>query len=224
MDRKTDSTVDKGGYTQIPPDTMEGNRGVMLQREGRRVPLFAKDLPSPNLYLLLGRQRGRLRSWGRKQLCCLRTWSSRTRNPKGGQLEDQVVGPTRKLFLSYSQDFFNTAIPCKDIHLTQCFTVKVQPPDRPLSTAEWRQLRETLGNPERFDIHMMGTMFTYGAKLDIAKWEDDECGFIGKLLHHIFYLCLLFCPTHISRIKNTGEVDVKTIEVGVCVTGHCSHL
>lgn len=46
---------------------------------------------------------------------------------------------------------------------------KVQPPDRPLSAAEWRQLKESLGNSQRFEIQMMCALFAYGAELDIAK-------------------------------------------------------
>lgn len=45
----------------------------------------------------------------------------------------------------------------------------MQPPDRPLSATEWRKLKESLGNSQRFDIHMMTVLFTSGAELDIAK-------------------------------------------------------
>lgn len=51
----------------------------------------------------------------------------------------------------------------------ECVTGKVQPPDRPLSAAEWRNLKESLGNPQRFDLQMMCAMFASGAELDIAK-------------------------------------------------------
>lgn len=53
-----------------------------------------------------------------------------------------------------------------------CFSslpAKVQPPTRPLSAAEWRTLKESLGNHPRFDIQMMCVLFTRGAELDIAK-------------------------------------------------------
>ncbi|GAA6235864.1 mitochondrial ribonuclease P protein 3 [Lates japonicus] len=46
---------------------------------------------------------------------------------------------------------------------------KVQPPDRPLSAAEWRKLKESLGNPQRFDIKMINALFTSGAELSITK-------------------------------------------------------
>lgn len=50
-----------------------------------------------------------------------------------------------------------------------CFTGNLQPPDRPLSAAEWKTLKESLGNLQRFDIQMMNAIFTRGAELDIAK-------------------------------------------------------
>lgn len=46
---------------------------------------------------------------------------------------------------------------------------RMQPPDRPLSAAEWRKLKESQGNLPRFEIHMMSTLFASGAELDIAK-------------------------------------------------------
>ncbi|XP_012717054.2 mitochondrial ribonuclease P catalytic subunit [Fundulus heteroclitus] len=46
---------------------------------------------------------------------------------------------------------------------------KLQPPERPLSPAEWKKLRESLGNPERFDIRMMKALFSSGSELNIAK-------------------------------------------------------
>uniref|UniRef100_A0A665W8A7 Mitochondrial ribonuclease P catalytic subunit n=1 Tax=Echeneis naucrates TaxID=173247 RepID=A0A665W8A7_ECHNA len=46
---------------------------------------------------------------------------------------------------------------------------KIVPPDRPLSVAEWRKLKESFGNPQRFDIMMIGALFTSGAELSVAK-------------------------------------------------------
>lgn len=45
----------------------------------------------------------------------------------------------------------------------------MQPPDRPLPAAQWRKLKESLGNSPRFEIGMMYAMFKSGAELDIAK-------------------------------------------------------
>ncbi|XP_041809987.1 mitochondrial ribonuclease P catalytic subunit [Chelmon rostratus] len=46
---------------------------------------------------------------------------------------------------------------------------KLPPPDRPLSVAEWRELKESLGNQQRFDLQMMLVLYNTGAELDIAK-------------------------------------------------------
>lgn len=48
-------------------------------------------------------------------------------------------------------------------------TGRVQPPDRPLTPTEWRKLKESLGNQQRFDIQMMNALFVSRAELDIAK-------------------------------------------------------
>lgn len=45
----------------------------------------------------------------------------------------------------------------------------MQPPERPLSAAEWKQLRESAGNPPHFDLQMMSAVFNSGLQLDIAK-------------------------------------------------------
>lgn len=45
----------------------------------------------------------------------------------------------------------------------------MESPNQPLSVAEWRKLKESRGNPERFDIKMMSALFTSGAELAIAK-------------------------------------------------------
>ncbi|XP_019940151.2 mitochondrial ribonuclease P catalytic subunit [Paralichthys olivaceus] len=46
---------------------------------------------------------------------------------------------------------------------------KLQPPDRPLSTAEWKKLQDSLGSSSRFDIRMIRVLFNSGADLGIAK-------------------------------------------------------
>ncbi|XP_029135011.1 mitochondrial ribonuclease P catalytic subunit [Labrus bergylta] len=46
---------------------------------------------------------------------------------------------------------------------------KMQPPDRPLSAAEWKAMKESLGNSERFGTGMMSALYSSGADLDIAK-------------------------------------------------------
>ncbi|XP_029316057.1 mitochondrial ribonuclease P catalytic subunit [Cottoperca gobio] len=44
----------------------------------------------------------------------------------------------------------------------------MQPPDRPLSPAEWRKIKESLEN-QRFESHMMSLLLKTGAELNIAK-------------------------------------------------------
>ncbi|XP_029982502.1 mitochondrial ribonuclease P catalytic subunit [Sphaeramia orbicularis] len=48
-------------------------------------------------------------------------------------------------------------------------TGKLAPPDRPLSPTEWRTLKESVGNPQRFDVQMMSALFNSRANLDIPK-------------------------------------------------------
>ncbi|XP_027856318.1 mitochondrial ribonuclease P catalytic subunit [Xiphophorus couchianus] len=48
-------------------------------------------------------------------------------------------------------------------------TGKYQPPERPLLPAEWKDLKESQENRERFEIQMMNTLFTCGSELNIAK-------------------------------------------------------
>ncbi|XP_060938697.1 mitochondrial ribonuclease P catalytic subunit [Limanda limanda] len=72
---------------------------------------------------------------------------------------------------------------------------KLQPPDRPLSTAEWKRLKESLGNWERFDIKMIRVLFTSGAELGIAKslltFEALETGTLSyELLLQYLSLCV----------------------------------
>uniref|UniRef100_A0A3B3BXX8 ribonuclease P n=1 Tax=Oryzias melastigma TaxID=30732 RepID=A0A3B3BXX8_ORYME len=46
---------------------------------------------------------------------------------------------------------------------------KMVPPDQPLPPDEWRKLKESFGNPQRFDVQMMNSMFTSESELDVAK-------------------------------------------------------
>lgn len=58
--------------------------------------------------------------------------------------------------------------------ICDCLTVDMQPPDQPLSVAEWRELKESLGNPQLFAHQMMIALYSSGAELDVAKWDDAE--------------------------------------------------
>ncbi|XP_035466677.1 mitochondrial ribonuclease P catalytic subunit isoform X1 [Scophthalmus maximus] len=71
---------------------------------------------------------------------------------------------------------------------------KVKPPDRPLSAAEWGKLKESLGNPHRFDIKMISALFTSRAELAIAKslltFVATET---GTLSYELLLLYLTLC-------------------------------
>ncbi|KAM7376661.1 hypothetical protein PAMP_006379 [Pampus punctatissimus] len=72
---------------------------------------------------------------------------------------------------------------------------KLQPPDRPLSAAEWREMKESLRNLNNFDIKMMIALFSSEAELDIAKslltFVAMETGTLSyKLLLKYLTLCV----------------------------------
>uniref|UniRef100_UPI003AADE337 mitochondrial ribonuclease P catalytic subunit isoform X1 n=1 Tax=Centroberyx gerrardi TaxID=166262 RepID=UPI003AADE337 len=72
---------------------------------------------------------------------------------------------------------------------------KVPPPERPLSAAEWRKLRESSANPQRFEVQMMAALFISGAELDIAKslltFVATETGTLSyQLLLRYLTLCV----------------------------------
>lgn len=43
------------------------------------------------------------------------------------------------------------------------------PPEQPLSPDEWRNLKESAGNPPQFEFEMMTNVFRAGIQLDVAK-------------------------------------------------------
>ncbi|KAM8914273.1 mitochondrial ribonuclease P catalytic subunit isoform 2-T3 [Spinachia spinachia] len=90
--------------------------------------------------------------------------------------------------------------------------VKVQPPTRALSTAEWRTLKESLGNHPHFDIQAMSALFNCKAELDIAKslltFVAMETGTLSyKLLLRYLMLC-------VSGGHNAEVLDVYDIMLG----------
>lgn len=48
-------------------------------------------------------------------------------------------------------------------------TVRVKIPERPLSITAWRELKESMGNNQRFEISIMCSLLNSGEDLDIAK-------------------------------------------------------
>ncbi|XP_022606724.1 mitochondrial ribonuclease P protein 3 [Seriola dumerili] len=97
---------------------------------------------------------------------------------------------------------------------------KVQPPDRPLSVAEWRKLKESLGNPERFDIKMIHALFTSGAELDIAKslltFATMETGTLSYELL-LRYLSLCVSGSHDAEVFDVYDImrgSFSSLETG----------
>ncbi|XP_049918530.1 mitochondrial ribonuclease P catalytic subunit isoform X2 [Epinephelus moara] len=88
----------------------------------------------------------------------------------------------------------------------------MQPPDRPLSVAEWRKLKESLGSQQTFDIHMMSAIVKSEAQLDIAK---SLLTFValetGTLSYELLLRYLTLC---VSSGHNTEVFDVYEIMQG----------
>ncbi|XP_070698617.1 mitochondrial ribonuclease P catalytic subunit [Pempheris klunzingeri] len=86
---------------------------------------------------------------------------------------------------------------------------RMQPPDRPLSAAEWRTLKEHLGNSQRFDIHMMSALFASGAELDIAKslltFVAMETGTLSYELL-LRYLALCVSGSHDAEVFDIYDI------------------
>ncbi|CAG5866155.1 unnamed protein product [Menidia menidia] len=78
---------------------------------------------------------------------------------------------------------------------------RLEPPDRPLSLAEWRKLKESLGNQERFDIRMMGVLFSSGSDLDIANES-------GTLSYEVLlrYLTLCVSGGHDEEVADVYDI------------------
>ncbi|XP_049918529.1 mitochondrial ribonuclease P catalytic subunit isoform X1 [Epinephelus moara] len=91
-------------------------------------------------------------------------------------------------------------------------SLKMQPPDRPLSVAEWRKLKESLGSQQTFDIHMMSAIVKSEAQLDIAK---SLLTFValetGTLSYELLLRYLTLC---VSSGHNTEVFDVYEIMQG----------
>ncbi|XP_029543673.2 mitochondrial ribonuclease P catalytic subunit-like isoform X1 [Oncorhynchus nerka] len=46
---------------------------------------------------------------------------------------------------------------------------RVKPPDHPLTASEWKSLKLTSPNPDRFDVRMMSSMLADGTDINVAK-------------------------------------------------------
>ncbi|KAM4723627.1 mitochondrial ribonuclease P catalytic subunit isoform 2-T2 [Anableps anableps] len=91
-------------------------------------------------------------------------------------------------------------------------TGKRQPPERPLPPAEWKKLKESLGNPERFDIQMMNALFNSGSELNIAK---SLLTFVAMEMGTLSYeLLLRYLTLCVSGGHDDEVFDVYTIMRG----------
>uniref|UniRef100_A0A3Q1HAD9 Mitochondrial ribonuclease P catalytic subunit n=1 Tax=Acanthochromis polyacanthus TaxID=80966 RepID=A0A3Q1HAD9_9TELE len=99
---------------------------------------------------------------------------------------------------------------------------RMQPPDRPLPAAEWKKLKESLGNPQRFDTQMMSALFHSEAALDIAKslltFVAMETGTLSyKLL--LRYLTLCERGGHDTEVFDVYQImreSFPALDTGAC--------
>ncbi|CAL8271481.1 unnamed protein product [Merluccius merluccius] len=79
-------------------------------------------------------------------------------------------------------------------------------PERPLSPTEWKKLKETACDPERFDVQMMTLLLKSGAELDIAK---SLLTFValdtGTMSYHLLLQYLTLC------VKGGHDAEVLDI-------------
>lgn len=86
---------------------------------------------------------------------------------------------------------------------------KTKLPDRPLSVAEWRELKESKGNSQRFETNIMCGLFTSGADLNIAK---SLLTFVvtetGTLSYELLLRYLTLCVTggHDSEVFDVYDI------------------
>ncbi|KAF7664745.1 hypothetical protein LDENG_00166560 [Lucifuga dentata] len=101
---------------------------------------------------------------------------------------------------------------------------KVKPPDRPLSAAEWRTMKESssANNPQRFDVQMMCALFTSGSELDIAKslltFVAMETGSLSYELL-LRYLTLCVSGGHDAEVFDVYDImrgSFPSLDTGAC--------
>ncbi|KAK1894357.1 Mitochondrial ribonuclease P catalytic subunit [Dissostichus eleginoides] len=111
---------------------------------------------------------------------------------------DAQGGVNKSTFTNREEDFWDGAR-----------RASLQPPDRPLSAAEWRDLKESRGNVPRFDLRMMCTLFTTAAELNIAKsllsFVATETGTLSYELL-LRYLTLCVHSGHDAEVFDVYEI------------------
>uniref|UniRef100_A0A3P8RRM3 Mitochondrial ribonuclease P catalytic subunit n=1 Tax=Amphiprion percula TaxID=161767 RepID=A0A3P8RRM3_AMPPE len=100
----------------------------------------------------------------------------------------------------------------------ECFTGRMQPPDRPLPAAEWKKLKESLGNPQRFDTQMMSALF-HSEEASLLTFVAMETGTLSyKLL--LRYLTLCVRGGHDNEVFDVYQIMQESFPV--LDTGACS--
>ncbi|XP_043119283.1 mitochondrial ribonuclease P catalytic subunit isoform X2 [Puntigrus tetrazona] len=98
--------------------------------------------------------------------------------------------------------------------------VKVALPNRPLTTSEWAEIKESSSKPEFFDLQMMEGLVTTNADINIAKSllsyvVEDKGTLSYKLL--LRYLTLCVTGGHHSEVLDTYDIMrtcFKTLDTG----------
>ncbi|KAK7905264.1 hypothetical protein WMY93_017871 [Mugilogobius chulae] len=93
-------------------------------------------------------------------------------------------------------------------------------PDRPLSIVEWRNLKESMVNVQRFDIYIMNKLFNNGADLNIAKslltFVVTETGTLSyELLLRYLTLCVMGGQdTEVFDVYDIMQASFPSLETG----------
>ncbi|XP_076017154.1 mitochondrial ribonuclease P catalytic subunit isoform X2 [Genypterus blacodes] len=151
---------------------------------------------------------------------------TREEGPRGGVMEERAQSFTLRQRTSFSKSVFaaGTAKRMADItkrreagasqeeeepaERTVRREGRAEPPDRPLSAAEWRKMMESSRNPRRFAVQMM-TLFRSGAELSIAKslltFVATET---GTLSYELLLLYLAMCVNggHDAEVPDVYDI------------------
>ncbi|KAL0969706.1 hypothetical protein UPYG_G00231160 [Umbra pygmaea] len=101
-------------------------------------------------------------------------------------------------------------------------TKRVEPPDHALTASEWRSLKLTSPNPDRFDIRMMSSMLANGTDINVAKsllaYVAVDTGTLSYELL-LRYLTLCVNSGHQSEVFDMYDImrsQFKTLDTGAC--------
>uniref|UniRef100_A0A3P8XIR8 Mitochondrial ribonuclease P catalytic subunit n=1 Tax=Esox lucius TaxID=8010 RepID=A0A3P8XIR8_ESOLU len=98
----------------------------------------------------------------------------------------------------------------------------LEPPDHPLTASEWKCLKMTSSNPDRFDIRMMTSMVANGTDINVAK---SLLAYIamdtGTLSYELLLRYLTLCVggghhLEVFDMYNIMKNQFKTLDTGAC--------